>query len=90
MRSLPHGWSLYTNVPCSFVVEVMGRDCGYLALLTGLATGADWVLLPESPPPKGWEEKMVNELDKGREMGRRCSLVIISEGTVTLGHSNLL
>eukprot|EP01102_Stenamoeba_stenopodia_P019708 TRINITY_DN7502_c0_g1_i1.p1 TRINITY_DN7502_c0_g1~~TRINITY_DN7502_c0_g1_i1.p1 ORF type:complete len:843 (+),score=183.65 TRINITY_DN7502_c0_g1_i1:179-2530(+) len=65
----------------SFVVEVMGRDCGYLALLTGLATGADWVLLPESPPPKGWEEKMVNELDKGREMGRRCSLVIISEGS---------
>ena len=30
-----------------FVVEVMGRDCGYLALLSGLATGAERVYLPE-------------------------------------------
>ena len=29
-----------------FVVEVMGRDCGYLALLSGLATGAERVYLP--------------------------------------------
>ena len=30
-----------------FVVEVMGRDCGYLALISGLATGAERVYLPE-------------------------------------------
>jgi 6-phosphofructokinase 1 len=34
----------------AFVVEVMGRRCGYLALMSGLATGADWVLIPEAPP----------------------------------------
>ncbi len=34
----------------SFVVEVMGRRCGYLALMSALACGADWVLIPESPP----------------------------------------
>lgn len=34
----------------TFVVKVMGRNCGYLALMGGLATGADWVLIPESPP----------------------------------------
>ena len=32
----------------SFVVEVMGRDCGYLALMSGLATGAERVYLPET------------------------------------------
>jgi 6-phosphofructokinase 1 len=34
----------------TFVVEVMGRNCGYLALMGALAGGADWVLIPESPP----------------------------------------
>ncbi|MCA9968141.1 MAG: 6-phosphofructokinase, partial [Anaerolineales bacterium] len=34
----------------SFVVEVMGRRCGYLALMSAIATGADWVLIPEAPP----------------------------------------
>ena len=33
----------------TFVVEVMGRHCGYLALMSGLATGADAVLIPEAP-----------------------------------------
>jgi 6-phosphofructokinase 1 len=34
----------------TFVVEVMGRNCGYLALMGALATGADWVLIPEARP----------------------------------------
>ncbi len=34
----------------TFVVEVMGRHCGYLALMSAIAGGADWVLIPESPP----------------------------------------
>lgn len=43
----------------AFVVEVMGRRCGYLALMSALATGADWVLIPESPPNLDeWENKM--------------------------------
>ncbi len=37
----------------TFVVEVMGRHCGYLALMGALATGAGWVLIPESPPGRG-------------------------------------
>ena len=44
----------------TFVVKVMGRNCGYLALMAALATGAEWVLIPENPPPwDNWEEKMV-------------------------------
>jgi 6-phosphofructokinase 1 len=34
----------------TFVLEVMGRDCGYLALMAALGGGADWVLIPERPP----------------------------------------
>lgn len=65
----------------SFVVEVMGRHCGYLALMGALASGADWVLIPESPPDvEDWEEKMCAVLHKGREIGRRDSLVIVAEG----------
>jgi 6-phosphofructokinase 1 len=65
----------------SFVVEVMGRNCGYLALMGALAGGADWVLIPESPPDvDNWEAKMCDVLRKGRDMGRRDSMVIIAEG----------
>ena len=65
----------------SFVVEVMGRNCGYLALMSAIATGADWVLIPESPPNLDeWETKMCDVLRKGRKIGRRDSIVIVSEG----------
>ena len=65
----------------AFVVKVMGRNCGYLALMSALATGADWVLIPESPPNiDNWEEKMCDDLKAGRKAGRRDSIVIIAEG----------
>ena len=65
----------------SFVVEVMGRRCGYLALMGAIATGADWVLIPESPPNlDNWEDKMCQVLRHGREIGRRDSIVIVAEG----------
>jgi len=56
----------------TFVVKVMGRNCGYLALMGALATGADWVLIPESPPDTdNWEELMVERMKAGRRAGRR-------------------
>ncbi len=65
----------------SFIIEVMGRNCGYLALMGALASGADWVLIPESPPDvDDWESKMCEALHKGRAAGRRDSMVIIAEG----------
>ncbi|MCA9973990.1 MAG: 6-phosphofructokinase [Anaerolineales bacterium] len=65
----------------SFVVEVMGRRCGYLALMSALATGADWVLIPENPPDvDNWEDTMCRVLAKGREVGRRDSIVVVAEG----------
>ncbi len=65
----------------SFVVEVMGRHCGYLALMGAIATGADWVLIPESPPDvDNWEEKMCEILKAGRDAGRRDTIVVVAEG----------
>jgi 6-phosphofructokinase 1 len=65
----------------TFVIEVMGRHCGYLALMCGLATGANWVLLPESPPDlEDWEGEMCRVLKAGRDAGRRHGFVIIAEG----------
>lgn len=65
----------------SFVVEVMGRNCGYLALMGAMASGADWVLIPEAPPDvDDWESKMCEVLSNGRAMGRRDSMVIVAEG----------
>lgn len=65
----------------AFVVEVMGRRCGYLAMMSAIATGAEWVLIPESPPTvDDWESKMVQALRDGLAMGRRDNIVIVAEG----------
>ncbi|HMQ33501.1 MAG TPA: 6-phosphofructokinase [Chloroflexaceae bacterium] len=65
----------------TFVVEVMGRNCGYLALMGAISGGADWVLIPEHPPETDdWEGAMCAALQAGRESGRRDSLVIVAEG----------
>ncbi|HNA90489.1 MAG TPA: 6-phosphofructokinase [Anaerolineales bacterium] len=65
----------------TFVVKVMGRNCGYLALMGALATGADWVLIPEAPPDvENWQDVLAERLKAGRKAGRRDSIVIIAEG----------
>lgn len=48
----------------AFVIEVMGRHCGWLALMAGVATGADFVFIPEKPPVEGWEDEMCNIIRK--------------------------
>ena len=64
-----------------FVVEVMGRHCGYLALMGAMAGGADWVFIPENPPDlDNWEDKMCEVMRLGREAGRRDIIVIVAEG----------
>jgi 6-phosphofructokinase 1 len=60
-----------------FLVEVMGRRCGYLAIVAGLITGAEVVLIPE-------QEMTLDELGKSLEeaymKGKSHGLVIVSEG----------
>ena len=72
----------------AFVIEVMGRNCGYLALMSALAAGANFVLIPESPPDTDeWAESMCRALEDGRSIGRRSNLVIVAEGAQDM-HGN--
>lgn len=65
----------------TFIVKVMGRNCGYLALFGALATGADWVLIPEAPPDvDNWQEVMLERLKAGTKAGRRDHIIIMAEG----------
>lgn len=50
--------------------------------MAALATGSDYIIIPERPPPEGWEEDMCNILEKGRASGKRCRLVLVAEGAV--------
>ncbi len=66
----------------AFVIEVMGRNCGYLALMSAVAAGANWVLIPENPPEEdNWEDSMIDALKAGRSIGRRLNIVIVAEGS---------
>ena len=64
-----------------FVVEVMGRDCGYLALLSGLATGAERVYLPEEGITLDDLTADVHSLAAGFRSGKRLGLIIRSENS---------
>ncbi|ROL46398.1 ATP-dependent 6-phosphofructokinase, liver type [Anabarilius grahami] len=66
----------------TFVLEVMGRHCGYLALVSALASGADWLFIPEAPPEDGWEELMCARLGESRSKGSRLNIIIIAEGAI--------
>ena len=48
----------------AFVIEVMGRHCGWLALMAGVSTGADFVFIPENPPGEDWQKEMCNVIGK--------------------------
>ncbi|XP_058471992.1 ATP-dependent 6-phosphofructokinase, liver type [Solea solea] len=66
----------------TFVMEVMGRHCGYLALVSALASGADWLFIPEAPPHEGWEDQMCTRLENSRLKGSRLNIIIIAEGAI--------
>lgn len=64
----------------AFVIEVMGRHCGWLALMAGVATGADFVFIPERPRNHDWREEMCTVVRRHRKLGKRKTIVIIAEG----------
>lgn len=63
------------------VLEVMGRYAGWVALYTGLAGGADWILLPEhNKDIKAELDAMNQHLKEVLKRGKRYALVAVSEG----------
>ncbi len=67
----------------TFIIEVMGRDCGYLAMTSGIAVGADLVLFPEANKP---EDKIIDQIVdtvlaiRKRQRRARRVLIIKAEG----------
>ena len=61
----------------AFLVEVMGRDCGYLALMAGIAGGAEAVVIPEV---KTNPDRVAAELREAYERGKSHALVVVAEG----------
>ncbi|PXW88144.1 6-phosphofructokinase [Streptohalobacillus salinus] len=61
----------------TYVIEVMGRDAGDLALWAGLANGAETVVIPEKDEPF---ENVVDRLKRGSERGKKHSIIILAEG----------
>jgi 6-phosphofructokinase 1 len=59
------------------VVEVMGRHAGWIAAYSGMAGGADAILVPERPFDI---EEVCNHLRRRHDKGRRFSIVVVSEG----------
>ncbi|CEP61152.1 6-phosphofructokinase subunit beta LALA0_S02e07888g [Lachancea lanzarotensis] len=67
----------------AFVVEVMGRNCGWLALMAGIATSADYILIPEKPASsREWQDQMCDIVGKHRSRGKRTTIVIVAEGAI--------
>ncbi len=66
---------------CS-IIEVMGRGAGYIALWTGIANGAEDILLPERYDYD--EQKLVNHIIENRKRGKQHHIIINAEG---IGHS---
>lgn len=80
LRAMDNLGSTAASHQRTFVVETMGRHCGYLALMATLAGGASWVLVPEEELGPRWHRKMVEAISKAQETGRHHQLVIVAEG----------
>ncbi len=61
----------------AFLVEVMGRDCGYLALMAGIAGGAEVVVIPEIETDP---DAVAKELRDAYERGKSHAIVVVAEG----------
>ncbi|WP_323704603.1 6-phosphofructokinase [Mammaliicoccus sp. Dog046] len=64
----------------TFIIEVMGRDAGDLALWSGLAAGAETILIPEV---KADIEEIAEKIQQGMERGKKHSIIVCAEGVMT-------
>jgi 6-phosphofructokinase 1 len=64
----------------AFIVEIMGRNCGYLTLVAAIACGAEHALIPETPFDIG---RICENLRKRYREGRDNSIILVAEGVAT-------
>jgi 6-phosphofructokinase 1 len=61
----------------AFLVEVMGRDCGYLALMSGIAGGAEAIVIPEFETTP---EQVAKTIQQAYERGKAHAIIVVAEG----------
>jgi 6-phosphofructokinase 1 len=61
----------------TYIIEVMGRHAGDIALWAGLAGGAETILIPEAAFKM---EEVISRLERGHERGKRHSIIVVAEG----------
>lgn len=64
----------------TFVIEVMGRNAGDIALWSGLAGGAESILIPEENQSM---DDIIARLNRGKERGKKHSIIIVAEGVMS-------
>ena len=65
-----------------FFIEVMGKDAGFIALRSGIATGAEAILIPETTT---YIDELIAKLERGRRKNKTSGIVIVAEGDETGG-----
>jgi len=70
----------------AFIVETMGRECGYLALMAGIIGGAEVVLIPEQETPP---EEVAAAISDAYMRGKTHAIIVVAEGA-TLHASELM
>ena len=68
----------------AFIVEVMGRDCGELALHAGMAGGAEIILVPEQEADL---KQVMVRLEDAKKRGKQQSIIVVAEGCVLNGEA---
>ncbi len=71
----------------ALVLEVMGRNAGWIALAGGLAGGADVILIPEHPFRV---DRVVDKVERRIKRGRRSTIVVVSEGAKAMGQGPMV
>lgn len=66
-----------SSLPRAFLIETMGRDSGYLALMGGIAGGAEIILIPEQPMPPA---EVYERLRYAYARGKHHSIIVVAEG----------
>lgn len=61
------------------IIQVMGHNCGDLALYSGLAGGAESIVVPEHTYSV---DEIINRINRGRKRGKRHHIIVVSEGVV--------
>ncbi len=77
MRAIDNLWTTAESHDRIFVVEVMGREAGWVAAYAGIASGANLIIVPEEPFDI---EEVVSFVRNRHERGERATVIVISEG----------